>query len=128
MKLIIVLDPELGASPREFAAAWNADPEYSAQGLLEERQPGQTFDASLANLFRDALDTIGPNLSYLSAATTIIINGVKLVKFIREKFGNRVDIGEVETVEKKAGDKTVHAVIKSKEKKSTGTKNRKKKK
>lgn len=131
MKLIIVLDPELGVSPREFAAAWNADPEYSAQGLLEERQPGQTFDASLANLLTEALHVagvVGSNLSYIAAATTIIVNGAKLVEFIREKFGKRVDIEEVETVEKSAGDKTVHAVMKSKEKKGTTIKKRKKKK
>jgi len=129
MKLIIALDPELGVSPREFALAWNADPEYSAQGLLEERQPGQTFDASLATLLHEVFKVAGdvaPNLPYLASATTLVINSAKLVQFIREKFSNRVDIKEVETIEKSVGNKTLHAVRKSR--KGITTKNRKKRK
>lgn len=131
MGLIIVLDPELGISPRDFAAAWNADPEYSAQGTLEERRPGETFDVSLVALLGDLLHAASqaaPYVTYVSAASTVVVNGAKMVKFIREKFGGRVDVENVEAHELQAGDKDVVAIKKRGKKKGPAGKTGKKKK
>lgn len=131
MGLIIVLDPELGVGLKEFAAAWNADPEYSAQGTLEERRPGETFDVSLVAVLGDLLHAASqaaPYLTYVSTATTMVINGAKIVKFIREKFGARVDVENVEAQELQAGDKGVVAIKKRGKKKAPAGKAGKKKK
>ena len=85
MAQFIILDTDVGVTPLEFASAWNADAECSAEGLLEERQPGQTFDAALLHYLGQAAQV----LIYLSAATSLIVNSQKILELLRGQFGGR---------------------------------------
>lgn len=115
MSVMIVLDPELGVSPREFATAWNADPNYSTQGVLEERRLGQTFDISIWELLRNVVTHLPATVTFLAAAGSIVVNSEKIYELLRKKkFAKRVVSESIEIREERAGDTTVFICKRSK--------------
>jgi hypothetical protein len=91
MEYQIALPPELGISPSEFVAAWNAEPEQRA--VAEARvtpMPGAQFDPALGN------EMITLVIGVLAGLATEALYDLLIQAFTRQGVRRRITIRQIE--------------------------------